>query len=146
MSHRLREGANPYRLLGRQVQIEVSVLLPGLRIEHIQGSRHSAAVLAAVTPISADTTDVHYCVYWTPRWLAPLRPIAGWMARDFLRQDLDMAAKLAKGPATPPMVFVGDPDTQIAWLIKLKREYLSSQVEGRAFINPLSPATLHWKS
>ena len=128
------------------MQVDVSISLPGLRIEHISGSRHSAAVLATVTPVTPSETDVHYCVYWTVPWLAPLRPFAAWMARDFLRQDLDMAAKLAKGETTPRMLFVGDPDTQIAWLMRLKREYLSSQMERRDFINPLAPQTLQWKS
>lgn len=103
-------------------------------------------MLATVTPVSETTTDVHYCIYWTMNWLAPLRPLAAWMARDFLRQDLDMAAKLAHGVATPPMLFVGDPDTQIAWLIRLKREYQSSQAEGRVFVNPLEEQTLEWRS
>ncbi len=44
-------GANPYRLLGRNVHVDVTIQLPGLRIEHIQGDRHSACVLAACTPI-----------------------------------------------------------------------------------------------
>ncbi len=144
--HQLKHGANPYRLLGRDVRVDISIALPGLRIEFIQGSRHCAAVLAAVTPISPAETDVHYCVYWTVPWLAPLRPFATWMARDFLRQDRDMAANLAKGDSTPPMLFVGDADTQIAWLMRLKREYVSSQVERRPFLNPLAPQTLQWKS
>ena len=50
------------------------------------------------------------------------------------------------GPLTPPMLFVGDADTQIAWMIRLKREYLSSQAEGRQFSNPLTEQTLAWKS
>ena len=144
--HRLKHGANPYRLLGRDVRVDISISLPGLRIEFIEGSRHCAAVLAAVTPIGPGETDVHYCVYWTMPWLWPLRPAAAWMARDFLRQDRDMAAYLAKDDATPPMLFVGDPDTQIAWLMRLKREYLSSQIEQRPFHNPLVPQTLQWKS
>ncbi len=144
--HHLTHGANPYRLLGRDVRVEIGVSLPGIRTEFISGSRHCAAVLAAVTPISPTETDVHYCVYWTVPWLWPLRPFAAWMARDFLRQDRDMAAYLAKDDATPPMLFVGDPDTQIAWLMRLKREYLSSQTEHRAFNNPLAPQTLQWKS
>ena len=144
--HQLKHGANPYRLLGRDVRVDISISLPGLRIEVIKGSRHCAAVLAAVTPINPAETDVHYCVYWTVPWLWPLRPFATWMTRDFLRQDRDMAAHLGKGDATPPMLFVGDPDTQIAWLMRLKREYLSSQIEHRAFHNPLEPRTLHWKS
>ncbi|WP_256367011.1 Rieske 2Fe-2S domain-containing protein [Acidisphaera sp. L21] len=145
-SHQLSGGARPYRLMGTDVQVDVTIGLPGLRIEHIRGSRHSACVLAAVTPVTETTTDVHYCVYWTMPWLAPLRPFAAWMARDFLSQDLDMAAKLAHGAATPPMLFVGDPDIQIAWLMRLKREYLASQVEDRPFVNPLTEQVLEWKS
>ena len=146
-SHHLAGGAaRPYRLLGTDVSVNVTVSLPGIRIEHIQGSRHAACVLAAVTPVTETQTDVHYCVYWTVPWLAPLRPLAAYMARDFLRQDLDMAAKLAHGAFTPPMLFVGDADTQIAWLMRLKREYLASQVESRPFVNPLAAQTLQWKS
>ena len=145
-SHQLGGGARPYRLLGTDVTVDITVSLPGVRIEHIRGSRHSACVLATVTPVTEMETDVHYCVYWTMPWLAPLRPFAAWMARDFLGQDLDMAAKLSHGPVTPPMLFVGDPDTQIAWLMRLKREYLASQVEGRPFVNPLTEQSLQWKS
>ncbi len=145
-THKLVGGARPYRLLGTDVHVDLSISLPGLRIEHIRGSRHSACVLAAVTPVTETQTDVHYCVYWTVPWLAPLRPLAAYMARDFLRQDLDMAAKLSHGRVTPPMLFVGDADTQIAWMIRLKREYLSSQAEGRQFSNPLTEQTLAWKS
>lgn len=145
-THTLNGGARPYRLLGSDVQVDVTLSLPGLRIEHIRGSKHSACVLAAVTPVTATETDVHYCVYWTLPWLTAFRPFAAYMARDFLRQDLDMAAKLAHGPVTPPMLFVGDADTQIAWMIRLKREYTASQIEGRDFINPLSEQTLEWKS
>ena len=145
-THTLSGGARPYRLMGTGVRVDVTLSLPGLRIEHIRGSRHSACVMAAVTPVTPTQTDVHYCVYWTIPWLTLLRPIAAYMARDFLRQDLDMAAKLAHGQSTPPMLFVGDADTQIAWMMRLKREYLSSQAEGRGFANPLTEQTLQWKS
>jgi phenylpropionate dioxygenase-like ring-hydroxylating dioxygenase large terminal subunit len=144
--HQLKGGANPYRLLGTDVRVDVTVKLPGLRIEHIRGTRHAACVLAAVTPISETETDVHYCVYWTVPWLGALRPLAAWMARDFLRQDMDMAAKLAHGPSTPPMLFVGDADKQVAWLLRLKREYLASKAEKRTFTNPIQDQVLHWRS
>ena len=145
--HHLKQGANPYRLLGRNVHVDVAISLPGLRIEHISGDRHSACVLAASTPMEADATDVHYCVYWTVPWLAPLRPLAAWMARDFLRQDWDIAAKLARARAPfPPPMFVGDADTQIKWFLRLKREYAASRQEARPFANPLRPQTLQWRS
>ena len=145
--HRLVQGANPYRILGRNVSIEVSIQLPGLRVEHIEGERHSACVLATSTPITASTTDVHYCIYWSMGWLAPLRPFARWMARDFLRQDFEVAARLdaAKAPF-PPSMFVGDADAQIRWFLRLKKEYQASRAEQRPFVNPLREQVLRWRS
>jgi phenylpropionate dioxygenase-like ring-hydroxylating dioxygenase large terminal subunit len=145
--HHLRYGANPYRLLGRNVHVDVTIQLPGLRIEHIEGERHSACVLAASTPIDATTTDVHYCVYWSMGWLAPLKPFARWMARDFLRQDYDVAVRLNDARAAfPPPLFVGDADTQIRWFLRVKKEYQTSQTERRPFVNPLREQVLRWRS
>jgi phenylpropionate dioxygenase-like ring-hydroxylating dioxygenase large terminal subunit len=145
--HHLVHGANPYRLLGRNVHIDVTIQLPGIRIEHIQGDRHSACVLAASTPITATTTDVHYCLYWTMGWMAPMKPIARWMAHDFLRQDYDVAVRLndAKAPFPPPM-YIGDADAQIRWFLMLKKEYHASRSEQRPFVNPVREQVLRWRS
>ena len=145
--HHLQHGANPYRLLGRNVHIDVTIQLPGLRIESIEGERHSACVLAASTPVTATTTDVHYCVYWTIGWLAPLKPFARWMTRDFLRQDYDVAVKLGGADAPyPPTMFVGDADAQIRWFLRVKKEYQASRAERRPFVNPLREQVLRWRS
>lgn len=144
--HHLKEGANPYRLLGRNVRVDIDIQLPGVRIEHIQGDRHSACVLAAATPVSATETDVHYCVYWSFKWLAAFRPFAAWMTRDFLDQDRVVAARLMSNPAPPPPLFVGDPDAQVRWYQRLKKEYLAARDEGRPFVNPLREQTLQWRS
>lgn len=145
--HALEGGAKPYRLLGRNVTVEVTIELPGIRIEHIQGDRHAACVLAAATPLDATTTEVHYCLYWTPRWLAPVRPFMRWSSREFLRQDRDVAVKLGHGAAyDPPMLLVGDPDAQIKWYLRLKKEFQRSEAEQRPFVNPLEPRTLRWRS
>ena len=145
--HHLVGGANPYRLLGRNVHVDVTIQLPGMRIEHIEGERHSACVLAATTPITPTSCEVHYCVYWSMWWMAPFRPLAGWMARDFLRQDLEVAIRLeaAKAPF-PPSLFVADADAQIRWFLRLKKEYQASRAEQRAFVNPLREQVLHWRS
>lgn len=140
-------GGNPYRLLGRNVRIELKIELPGLRLEHIQGDRHSAAVLAAATPVDAETTDVHYCVYWTVPWMAPLKPFARWMTRDFLRQDYEVAARMRQsGAPTVPPLFVGGADAQIRWFFQLTREWQNSRAEGRPFVNPLREQVLRWRS
>ncbi len=145
--HHLKHGANPYRLLGRNVHVDVTIQLPGLRIEHIEGDRHSACVLAASTPITETTTDVHYCVYWTLGWLGPLKPFARWMTRDFLRQDQEVAIKLGAADAPfPPPLFVGDADAQIRWFLRVKREYQASRAEQRPFVNPLREQVLRWRS
>ena len=145
--HHLRHGANPYRLLGRNVHVDVTIQLPGLRIEHIQGERHSACVLAMSTPVGPERTDVHYCVWWSMGWLALARPAARWMARDFLRQDHDVAVQLQEGGAPfPPPMFVGDADAQIRWFLRVKKEYQASRTERRAFANPLREQVLQWRS
>ncbi|MBV9811167.1 MAG: Rieske 2Fe-2S domain-containing protein [Acetobacteraceae bacterium] len=145
--HELAGGGNPYRLLGRRVRINLDIQLPGTRVEEIAGDRHAAGVLAAATPVDADTTDVHYCVYWSVPWLGALRPLARYWAHDFLRQDQVVAVRLSEAGATgTPALFVGDPDAQIRWWLRLKREYLASEAEGRAFVNPLRAQTLSWRS
>ena len=144
--HHLQHGANPYRLLGRNVHIDISIQLPGLRIELIQGDAHAACVLAAATPLSATETDVHYCVYWTVPWMAALTPAARWMARDFLRQDRQIAVRMMENPVPPAPLFVGDPDAQIRWWLRLKKELTASRAAGREFENPIRAQTLRWRS
>jgi hypothetical protein len=46
----------------------------------------------------------------------------------------------------PAPLFVGDPDTQVRWYMRLKKEYLAAREEGRPFVNPLREQTLHWRS
>jgi phenylpropionate dioxygenase-like ring-hydroxylating dioxygenase large terminal subunit len=144
--HALQNGALPYRVLGRSPAIEIAIELPGIRIEHIEGTRHAVCVLAAATPIDAATTEVHYCIYWTPRWLGPLKPIARRLTRAFLRQDRDVAAKLGDpADASAPML-LGDADAQIKWYYRLKQEYQRSQAAHQPFVNPIQPRTLRWWS
>ncbi len=145
--HQLRHGANPYRIFGRDVHVDVTIQLPGLRIERIEGERHSACVLAVSTPVTATTTDVHYCLYWTMGWLGPLKPFARRMTREFLRQDYDVAVKLGAADAPyPPTMFVGDADAQIRWFLRVKKEYQASRAEQRPFVNPLREQVLRWRS
>ena len=73
---------------------------------------------------------MHYCGYWTPKWLAPLRPLATWMAKDFLNQDRMVAVKMADNRSPPAPMFVGGADTQVRWYLRLKREYLAARAEG----------------
>ena len=63
-----------YKLLGRNVETEISYQLPGLRIEEVHGDRHAVVGLTAITPITDEATEVHQIFWASPRWVAPLSP------------------------------------------------------------------------
>ena len=144
--HAVKGGGLPYKLLGGDVHATIGVQLPGVRTELIEGRTHRAALVTAVTPVGPMATDLHVYAFWTPAWLAPAKPLARWLMRDFLGQDRDIAAQMVGQPAPRSPLYVGDADAQIRWYLQLKKEHASSLAEGRAFRNPLRAQTLRWRS
>ena len=145
--HRLPSESLVYKLLGRDVTTEITYSLPGLRIESICGERHKAVGLTAITPVSANETEVHQSLYWTMPWLAPLTPLARRLAAAFLAQDRDVVARQQEGLADDPtLMLIDDADTQAKWFARLKREWLRAEAEGRPFENPVRARTLRWHS
>ena len=145
--HPLPPQNRAYRLLGREVTTEISYMLPGLRIELIEGERHRAAGLTAITPLSETETEVHQALYCTLPWLAPLRPLGRYLANAFLTQDRAVVVKQQQGLAhNPSLMLIDDADTQAKWFYRLKREWLRAAEEGRPFENPVQDCTLHWRS
>ena len=140
-------GGQVYRLLGKNVTTEITYALPGVRIEHVEGDRHSVLSLTAVTPLTDSKTEVHQCLYWTMPWLTPFTPIVRKLARTFLGQDHDVVVQQQRGlQFNPSLMLIDDADTQAKWYYKLKKEYLESEAEGRPFVNPVEPRTLRWRS
>jgi len=152
MGFRMARHSNPrggqvYRLFGKDVTTEISYALPGVRIEHVKGDRHSAVSLTAVTPLTATETEVHQCLYWTVPWLGVFTPIVRRLARTFLGQDRDVVMRQQCGLRfEPSLMLIDDADTQAKWYFKLKREYQQSAAEGRPFVNPIEATTLRWRS
>jgi len=145
--HRLPPEHRVYKLLGDNVTTEITYSLPGVRIEHIKGDRHTAVSLTAITPVTAKETVVHQSLYCTLPWLAPLKPVARRLARIFLEQDRDVVVKQEEGLAYDPTVMlVDDADTQAKWFARAKREWLRAKAENRPFENPVKPKTLRWRS
>ncbi len=145
--HPLPRENRAYRLLGDGVTTEITYSLPGLRIEHVRGTKHSAVALTALTPVDAGSTEVHQCLYWTMSWLRPFKPIVRRLARIFLDQDRAVVVKQQEGLADDPtLMLVDDADTQAKWFQRLKREWLRAQAEGRPFENPVKARTLRWHS
>jgi phenylpropionate dioxygenase-like ring-hydroxylating dioxygenase large terminal subunit len=140
-------GSKPYRLLGRNTSSEITFQLPGVRIEHVKGDRHSVVSLTAITPMTEKMSEVHQCIYWTLPGLGLFRPAVRHFARIFLGQDRDVVVKQQEGLAYEPnLMLVDDADTQAKWYHRLKQEYLKAQEEGRPFRNPVEPRVLRYRS
>jgi phenylpropionate dioxygenase-like ring-hydroxylating dioxygenase large terminal subunit len=145
--HEMAHRPLPYRLLGRRIEVEITFVLPGIRIEVIRGDRHSAVSVTSITPLTEGTCEVHHAIYTTrPRmwWMALL---GGRLIRTFLGQDRDFARMQNEGVAhDDSLTLVGDADQEARWYFALKREYLESREQGREFRNPVEARTLRWRS
>jgi len=141
------KGSKPYRLLGRNTSSEITFQLPGVRIEHVKGDRHSVVSLTAITPTTEKLCEVHQRIYWTVPGLGVIRPFVRHFARIFLGQDRDVVVKQQEGLAySPPLMLVDDADTQAKWYHRLKQEYLKAQDENRPFRNPVEARVLRYQS
>ncbi|MGF1626249.1 MAG: Rieske 2Fe-2S domain-containing protein [Alphaproteobacteria bacterium] len=147
LRHAPSRNSAGYRILGGEISTEISFELPSIRIEHMEAGRNAVVGLTAVTPVSAEETELHQIFYWSNPLLTVLRPLLGVYARRFLDQDLGVVIKQQEGLAhNPSLMLIADADTQAKWYFRLKREWQTALLEGRPFRNPIEPATLRWRS
>lgn len=145
--HRAPAENRIYRILGDEVSTEITYRLPGMRIESMQGDRHSAVSLLIITPVDEHETEVHQCLYWTVRGLDPFKPVFRRLIHNFLAQDRKAALMHREGlKHDPPLMLFGDVDAQAKWFFRLKREWLQAERENRPFRNPLGEKVLRWRS
>jgi len=145
--HAPSRNAAAYKLLGGGISTEITFRLPGVRVEHIQAGRWDVVGLTAVTPIDARRSELHHMIWWTAPWLGPIAPLFRPFARKFLEQDRRIVELQQEGLAgNPPLMLVDDADRPAKWYYRLKREWAAARAEGRAFVNPVKPRTLHWRS
>lgn len=136
-----------YKLLGGKPTTEITFQLPGVRVEHIRIGKHHICNLTAMTPVSADRTEVTNCLYWTSPVLDLLRPAVASYARKFLGQDQWVVSLRDKACVPdPPKMLINDADALQKWYLRLKREWRRVQREGDEFVNPVRPATLRWRT
>lgn len=141
------KGSKPYRLLGRNTSTEITFELPGIRIEHVKGDRHSVVAFTAITPRDEKVAEVHQRIYWTLPALGWARPFVRYFAGVFLNQDREVVVKQQEGLAyKPTLMLIDDADTQAKWYHRLKQEYLKAQEENRPFRNPVEARVLRYQS
>jgi len=145
--HAPSKNSRAYRLLGGAPETEIVFRLPGLRWEHVKVGQRQVLALTCLTPIAESKTRITQ-VIWSDHWaFTLLKPFVRAGARRFLHQDGDMVNLQNEGLRyDPPLIWIDDADRQAKWYQALKREWTASRRDGRAFVNPVEPAVLRWRS
>lgn len=147
LRHKPSKNSRAYKLLGGAPETEIAFRLPGMRIDHTKAGKHTLVNFTAVTPVSENMTRVSNLIYWTTPWLTALKPILRHFAHAFLQQDREIVMIQQEGlKLRPSLMLIDDADRQAKWFYRLKKEWQTSQAEGRPFANPITERTLRWKS
>jgi phenylpropionate dioxygenase-like ring-hydroxylating dioxygenase large terminal subunit len=145
--HEPSKNSRAYAILGGQPLTEITFRLPGLRWEHVTVGRREVLSLTCLTPVTEKQTRITQVVWSDHPAFLVLKPFIAAGARAFLRQDGEMVNLQNQGlKYDPALLWIDDADRQAKWYQQLKREWAASRREGRAFVNPVEPATLRWRS
>jgi phenylpropionate dioxygenase-like ring-hydroxylating dioxygenase large terminal subunit len=145
--HEPSKNSRAYAILGGEPLTEITFRLPALRWEHVTVGRRQVLSLTCLTPKTDTRTQVTQIVWSDHPAFLVLKPFIGAGARAFLRQDAAMVDLQNQGlKYDPTLLWIDDADRQAKWYQQLKREWAASRREGRAFSNPVEPATLRWRS
>lgn len=144
--HAPSKNSRAYHMLGSP-ETEITFRLPGLRWEHVRTGKRQALGLTCLTPVNDRKTRITQLIWSDHPVVSLLAPFIRLGARRFLRQDGAMVNLQNQGlKYDPPLLWIDDADRQAKWYQALKREWVASRREGRAFRNPVEPTTLRWRS
>lgn len=145
--HAPSKNSRAYRILGGAPETEIVFRLPGLRWEHVRVGERQVLALTCLTPIDAGRTRITQLV-WSDHWaFGLLRPIIRLGVRRFLEQDGDMVNLQNLGLRyDPSLLWIDDADRQAKWYQQLKKAWGASGRDEAAFVNPVEPTVLRWRS
>lgn len=148
--HAPSSNSRAYKILGGSGErsTEITFQLPGLRTEYITIGKYHVVLLTALTPVSAQQTELHQFMYTNIGFINLIRPLLVPFGKAFIRQDLDIVKKQQEGLQGdhPGLMLIGDQDVQALWYHKLKRDWLESQQNNTPFANRIPEKTLRWQS
>lgn len=135
-----------YKLIGGAATTEIEFRLPSLRLETIRNEKYTILGLTGITPTEDGISVITQMFFWDMPLLSLIKPFAYPLAKKFLSQDGAILRQQNENirRVSPRMLYAGDPDRLAQWYMQLKRAYLATGPEG--FENPVTPATLHWKT
>ncbi len=145
--HAPSSNSRLYKILGGAPATEITFRLPGYRWEHIQVGEKQVLALTLLTPINDTKTRITQ-IFWSDHWVFSLvKPLLRAGVVAFLQQDGGMVNLQNEGlKYDPTLLWIDDADKQAKWYQQIKKEWLKSRHEGRAFTNPIKETTLRWKS
>jgi phenylpropionate dioxygenase-like ring-hydroxylating dioxygenase large terminal subunit len=147
VAHSPSSNSFAYKLLGGKPVTEIRFQLPGIRTEHIQVGTKTVLSFTSVTPIDDNHTEIRQIFFSDHLAFKLLKPLIRLGARKFLRQDAHMVDLQQMGlKYDPRLLLVEDADTQAKWYFSLKKAWAKSRKANTAFINPVKPKTLKWRS
>jgi phenylpropionate dioxygenase-like ring-hydroxylating dioxygenase large terminal subunit len=145
--HPPSSNSRAYVLLGGRPETEITFRLPGFRWEHVTVGAKQVLSLTCLTPKTDASTRITQIVWSDHPVFTILAPLIRAGASAFLKQDGDMVNLQNEGlKYDPALIWIDDADRQARWYQALKREWVSSRNESRAFVNPVRAATLRWRS
>lgn len=135
-------------LFGKDVTTEQVFILPGYKWEVVENGAKRFYALTCLTPENDHSTRIVSAIYWSGApFLDMIKAFMIPAAREFIGQDGHMVDLQNQGlKYAKSMLWIDDIDVQAKWYLALKREWTKSREEGRAFANPIEPATLRWMS
>lgn len=146
-AHRPSDNSRIYKMLGGAPTTEIEFRLPGVRLETIRVGKRTILGLTAITPEDGARARITHMIFWDMTVLSVLQPILARMSASFLSQDAAILRaqnkNLSRMKTTP--LYVGDPDEPAKWYYRLKRAWVERPPSG-AFVNPLAPAALRWRT
>ena len=145
--HAPSKNSRAYRLLGGAPATEITFRLPGLRWEHVQVGPRQVLSLTCLTPLDDKRTRITQIIWSDHPVFSLFKPVIGWAARAFLRQDGDMVNLQNEGLRYgASLLWIDDADRQAKWYQALKREWGAARASGRPFKNPVKAEVLRWRS
>ena len=147
LKHKPSSNSLAYKILGRDIETEITFRLPGIRIETIHVGRNLVVGLTTVTPIDGKTTQINHLVFWSMSYLWLIKPFLKPFLKRFLQQDRDIVEKQQRGlQYEPNLMLINDADVQAKWYFRLKKSYGDAAKNKESFINPVKLTTLNWRS
>ena len=148
LAHTPSSNSRAYKILGGTPVTEISFELPGVRTEHIAIGKHHVVLFTALTPITAEKTQLHQFMYTTIPLINWLKPVLVPFGKIFIRQDLEVVRKQQEGLVQehPALMLIGDADAQAVWYSRLKKDYLESKAANLPFENRVPGKILRWRS